>query len=191
MLLQARRNGRPWPEEDILFNCMNVAVGGNETSSYTACAGILALHRNPAQNALLRADPELTDSAVNEMLRWSSTNAYVMRQAVRDFKIGGRLIQDDDTVTLWNASANFDETRFPDPDTFDITRTPNRHLSFGIGIHRCIGAMLAQIELGILVRHMTDSRVSFTVSGPVRRLRSNFIRGTTSLPLTMTAASGL
>ncbi|MFJ2172776.1 cytochrome P450 [Streptomyces sp. NPDC087851] len=190
MLLQARRNGRPWPEEDILFNCMNVAVGGNETSSYTACAGILALHRNPAQKALLQADPELTDGAVNEMLRWSSTNAYVMRQAVRDFKIGGRLIQDGDTVTLWNASANFDETRFPDPDTFDITRTPNRHLSFGIGIHRCIGAMLAQIELGILVRHMTDSRVSFTVSGPVRRLRSNFIRGTTSLPLTMTATSG-
>ncbi|MGW2475134.1 cytochrome P450 [Streptomyces sp. NPDC001665] len=184
-LIEAERNGRPWPEEDILYNCMNVAVGGNETSSYTACSGLLALLEHPEQLALLRNRPDLTESAVNEILRWSSTNAYVMRVATADQLIGDQVVRKGDSVTLWNVSANRDETQFDRPDTFDVARTPNRHLSYGIGIHRCIGAMVAQTELGILFRLMTDADLKVETAGPVRRLRSNFIQGITRMPVTM------
>ncbi|QYX79586.1 cytochrome P450 [Streptomyces akebiae] len=184
-LIEAERNGRPWPEEDILYNCMNVAVGGNETSSYTACSGLLALLENPGQFESLRHRPELMDSAINEILRWSSTNAYVMRVATKDLWIGDREVREGDSVTLWNASANRDPSQFDRPDDFDISRSPNRHLSYGIGIHRCVGAMLAQTELGILFRRMTDPGLNIGLSGPVRRLRSNFIQGITRMPVVL------
>jgi cytochrome P450 len=185
ILLQAEVNGRRLPEEDILYNCMNVAVGGDETSSYTACAGILALAENPDQHRMLRADPGLLDSAINEMLRWNSTNAYVQRVALRDLEIGGRQIRRGDSVTLWNISANRDERQFAEPYRFLVARSPNRHLSYGVGIHRCIGAGLAHVELTTLFRRLLDGRVQFTVSGPVMWLRSNFILGITSLPVRM------
>lgn len=184
-LLKAEWNGRPWPEEMVLYNCMNVAVGGNETSSYTACTGVLALHENPDQRARLAAEPDAVDGAVNEVLRWASTNAYVMRVATEDMEIKGKQIRAGDSVTLWNVSANRDETEFPNADTFDIGRTPNRHLSYGIGIHRCIGAITAQAELGILFRKMTEAGLEFAPAGEVKRLRSNFIQGITGMPLHM------
>lgn len=185
ILLEAERNGRPWPEEDILYNCMNVAVGGNETTSYTACTGLLALHELPGQLELLRKRPDLMDSAVNEILRWSSTNAYVMRVATADQRIGDRQVRKGDSVTLWNASANRDAAQFDHPDVFDITRTPNRHLAYGVGVHRCIGAIVAQTELSILFRQMTDPGLEVEVAGPVRRLRSNFIQGITRMPVSL------
>ncbi|MFF3499864.1 cytochrome P450 [Streptomyces sp. NPDC003247] len=184
-LIEAERNGRPWPEEDILYNCMNVAVGGNETSSYTACTGLLALHDHPEQLALLRRRPDLMDSTVNEILRWSSTNAYVMRVATSDLRIGDREVREGDSVTLWNVSANRDPSQFESPDVFDISRSPNRHLSYGVGIHRCIGAMVAHTELGILFRRITDPELGIDLAGPVRRLRSNFIQGITRMPVTL------
>jgi cytochrome P450 len=183
ILLTEQINGRPVPEEDILYNCMNVAVGGNETSSYTACAGLLALIENPAQWQLLGQRQDLLDSAVNEILRWSSTNAYVQRVALRDTEIDGRQIAAGDSVTLWNVSANRDEEQFTDPGRFDITRSPNRHLSYGVGIHRCIGATLAHVELSTLMRLLLADGVQYVVGGEVKPLRSNFILGTTAMPL--------
>ncbi|WP_369214538.1 cytochrome P450 [Streptomyces flavofungini] len=182
-LLGAEMNGRPWTEDEILYNCMNIAVGGNETSSYTACSGLEALIGHPEQYAALRADPHLLDSAVNEILRWSSTNLYVRRGALRDVEVGGRTIRRGDVLTLWNVSANRDARQFTDPGTFDLARTPNRHLSYGTGLHRCIGAMLAQTELSILFRKVADLPTAARLAGPVQRLRSNFINGTTSLPV--------
>ncbi|MEE1930130.1 cytochrome P450 [Streptomyces sp. TRM 70351] len=184
-LLQAEANGRPWPEEMVLYNCMNVAVGGNETSSYTACAGLVALLENPGQLALLREQPQTVDSAVNEILRWSSTNAYVMRVATQDLEIRGRRVSAGDSVTLWNVSANRDPSQFPDAHRFDVTRSPNRHLSYGVGIHRCIGAMVAQTELGILFRKLADNGLDLALAGEPRRLRSNFIQGITAMPVHM------
>jgi cytochrome P450 len=184
-LIAAERNGRPWPEQDILYNCMNVAVGGNETSSYTACTGLLALHDHPEQLESLRRRPEAMDDAINEILRWSSTNAYVMRVAASDLRIGGSHVRQGDSVTLWNVSANRDETEFDSPDVFDISRSPNRHLSYGVGIHRCIGAIVAHTELGILFRRMTAPGLNVSLSAPVQRLRSNFIQGITRMPITL------
>lgn len=189
-LASAKINGRPLPDEEILLNCLNVAVGGDETSSHTASVGVLALIENPSQYDELWADPALTESAVNEMLRWATTNAYVLRMATRDVELRGRLIRAGDPVTLWNVSANRDERQFEQPDRFLVARSPNRHISYGIGIHRCIGAPLAQAELNVLFRALRSRGVRFALAGEVSRLRSTFIQGINSLPLLVTAVDG-
>jgi cytochrome P450 len=186
VLAQARINGRPLPEEDILYNCLNVTVGGNETSSHTASSGMIALAYHLDQDERLRNDPALLDSAIREILRWSSTNAYVQRIAARDVEIAGKRVQRGDSVTLWNAAANRDPDQFREPDQFDLTRTPNRHLSYGSGIHRCIGATLAHVELSILFRRLLARKVRWELAGEPRRVRSNFILGVSSLPLRIT-----
>ncbi|MEV0050436.1 cytochrome P450 [Saccharopolyspora shandongensis] len=188
ILLGAEINGRRLSEEEIFYNCMNVAVGGNETSSYTACTGMLALVEHPEQYDRLLSAPELTKDAIEEMLRWSSTNAYVQRVAKADVRRGDVLIREGDSVTLWNVSANRDEAQFPDADVFDIGRTPNRHLSYGAGIHRCIGAPIAAAELSLLFDRIVADRVRFEPAGEPQRLRSNFILGITRLPLKVSAA---
>ncbi|MEV7124415.1 cytochrome P450 [Streptomyces sp. NPDC093260] len=187
MLLRAELNGRPLDDEQILYNCMNIAVGGNETSSYTTCAGILALLEHPDAWRRLRAEPGLLPSALEEILRWSSTNAYVQRVAVRDTRIRDVDIARGDVVTLWNVSANRDADQFPDPDRFDITRSPNRHLSFGSGIHRCIGAPAGTAELTEAFSALLDSGLALRTAGEPVRLHSNFILGFTSLPVEIVA----
>jgi cytochrome P450 len=185
VLAQAEVNGRRLPDDDILYNCMNVAVGGNETSSYTAVAGVLALVENPDQYRLLQSDLGLMESAVNEILRWGTTNAYVLRVPTRDVEIKGRHIRVGEPVTLWNASANRDESQFAEPNRFLVRRSPNRHITYGVGIHRCIGSVVAQVELPILFRRLAQDRVGFDVTGEITRLRSNFIQGITGLPVQM------
>jgi cytochrome P450 len=187
MLLRAELNGRPLDDEQLLYNCMNIAVGGNETSSYTTCAGFLALLEHPDAWRRLRAEQGLLPSALEEILRWSSTNAYVQRVAVRDTRIRDVDITRGDVVTLWNVSANRDADQFPDPDRFDITRSPNRHLSFGSGIHRCIGAPAGTAELAEAFSALLDSGLEFRTAGDPVRLHSNFILGFTSLPVEIVA----
>lgn len=190
LLANTTVNGQPLSIEDAVFNCMNAAVGGNETTSHTACAGIVALTERPDQYTLLLDHLELLDSAVNEILRWTSVNAYVKRVAARDISIGDRDIRAGDSVTLWNISANRDPEQFDAPDEFDIARSPNRHLSYGNGIHRCVGSNLAHLELTILLRRFVRDRVRFSLRGDVERTRSNFILGVNSLPLGMTRERG-
>ncbi|MFF5056676.1 cytochrome P450 [Micromonospora sp. NPDC000663] len=183
MLLRSDMNGRPMPEEDILYNCMNFAVGGNETSSYSASAGVEALIEHPDQYELLLDRPGLLPSAVEEILRWSSTACYVQRVATRDLDMRGVRIRAGDAVTLWNVSANRDEEQFRDPMRFDVQRSPNRHLTFGGGIHRCVGASVGLAELGEVFGRLVQGRIRLAVSGELRRLRSNFILGITSMPV--------
>jgi cytochrome P450 len=128
-------------------------------------------------------EPQTLDRAIGEILRWSSTNAYVQRVAMRDTELGGQLIRAGDSVTLWNVSANRDDERFTDPDTFRITRTPNRHVTYGMGIHRCIGATLAHAELSALFTRLAPVLPRLRPAGEARVLRSNFILGLTALPI--------
>jgi cytochrome P450 len=183
MLLRAELNGQPLDDTQILYNCMNIAVGGNETSSYTTCSGFLAFLEHPGEWQRLRTEPGLLPTALEEILRWSSTNAYVQRIATRDTSAGGVPIAAGDVVTLWNVSANRDPSQFPDPDHFDITRSPNRHLSFGSGIHRCIGAPAGNAEITEAFAALIRSGMNFRLAGEPVRLRSNFILGFTSLPI--------
>ncbi|MFI6067038.1 cytochrome P450 [Micromonospora sp. NPDC051227] len=183
LLLGGKVNNRPLSEEEVFYNCLNVAVGGNETSSYTVCSGLVALIENPDQFDRLAANADLLDSALNEILRWSSTNSYVQRVATRDVIRNGVVIGSGDSVTLWNVSANRDENQFPDAELFDVGRNPNRHVTYGVGIHRCMGAPVAQIEMSHLFRRLLAAGVRLELAGPLRRLRSNFILGITRLPI--------
>jgi len=182
-LTRAELNGSPITEDEILYNCMNVAVGGNETSSYTACAGVDALSRDTDQYDLLLAQPDLLPGAIEEMLRYSSTNAYVQRVAYEDVERHGVVIRKGDSVALWNCSANRDEEVFADPHRFDIRRDPKPHLTFGAGLHRCAGAPVGLAEIDQVLQALIRRGLRLRTCGPVRRLRSNFILGITHLPM--------
>ncbi|MFG2012768.1 cytochrome P450 [Micromonospora sp. NPDC048868] len=186
ILLQARINGRALTEDQILYNALNVAVGGDETTPFTASAIVEALASHPVQARRLRDDPGLNRTAVEEFFRWTSTNAYVRRTATRDVDVRGVTIRAGDTVTLWNASANRDPDAFPSPDRLDLGRSPNQHLAFGVAHHRCIGMGAARMEIAMLTEEIARRGLRFEVSGPVRRLRSNFMLGITHLPVTVT-----
>nr|BBJ48410.1 hypothetical protein SAVMC3_10390 [Streptomyces avermitilis] len=125
---------------------------------------------------------------MEEIFRWTSTNAYVQRVATRDVELHGQLIRAGDPVTLWNASANRDEEKFPNPDRFDVRRTPNRHIAFGVGVHRCIGMGAAQMEIALLLKEIVRRGITFEPAGPPARLRSNFMLGLTCLPVHATVA---
>jgi cytochrome P450 len=183
MLVNSCVNGHPMSDTQILYNCLNVVVGGNETTPYTACAGVVAFAEFPDQADRFYASPDVLPTAVDEILRWTSTNAYVQRTATRDSEIRGVPIAAGDKLTLWNASANRDEEVFPDADRFDVIRTPNHHIAFGVGNHRCIGQAVARQEITILFEHLQERGVRFQLDGPVERLRSNFMLGTKHMPV--------
>jgi cytochrome P450 len=187
ILVAARLNGRPMTEHEILYNCLNVAVGGDETTPFTAAAAVEAFANHPEQFDRLLAQPAMIDSALHEIFRWTSTNSYVQRTARTELTIGGQRIAPGQSVTLWNVSANFDEEVFSRPEIFDVGRHPNRHLAFGSGPHRCIGLGAAWMEIRILLEELVERRMRLEVAGPVRRLRSNFMLGPTRLPVRVQA----
>jgi cytochrome P450 len=169
--------------ETLLFNLMNLAVGGNETTPHSASAGLIALMDNPEQWDSLAADPGLVATGVEEVLRWTSTNAYVQRGTLAPVRIRGIEIPEGEAVTLWAASANRDAEQFTEPDRFALGRKPNRHIAFGSGIHRCIGAGTARLELSAFLDELRMLPVRLVPAGPVERLRSNFMLGVKHLPV--------
>jgi cytochrome P450 len=183
ILLRTEVNGRPLHEEELLYNCLNITVGGNTTTIYSACEGLLALIENPDQYEVLLTAPRVIGSALDEFLRWSTPNAYDQRVAKRDVELHGKQIKAGDLVTLWLASANRDEQEFSDPHRFDVRRSPNRHIAFGHGIHRCIGNQFAHTELTILLERLVRSKVRFELAGQIDRIRSNFMLGFRRMPV--------
>jgi cytochrome P450 len=172
-------------EEEVLLNCYNLIIGGDETARLAMAGGLLALATYGEQWARLRADPALIAPAVEEILRWTTPAAHVGRTAARDVELAGRKVAAGDVVALWTVSANRDETVFDAPDRFDVGRTPNRHLTFGYGPHFCLGAQLARAEIGALLAELRESVREITVTGPVTWLPSNFINGVRTLPITL------
>lgn len=183
LLLKSTINGRPMTESEMLYNCLNVAVGGNETTPFTASAALLTLIEHPDEYRLMCADPAVMSSALDEVFRWTSTNAYVRRTATRDIELHGELIRAGDSVTLWNASANRDAAAFSHAQRFDVRRAPNHHLAFGAGPHRCIGMNAARLEISILLEELTRRDLRFELTAEPRRLRSNFMLGFTHMPV--------
>lgn len=173
-------------EEEVLLNCYNLIIGGDETARLAMAGGLLALATHDAQWARLRGDPALVAPATEEILRWTTPAAHVGRVATRTAELGGRRIEAGDVLALWTASANRDETVFDDPDRFDVARQPNRHLTFGHGPHFCLGAQLARAEIQALLSELraTVSRIELT--GPVTWLPSSFVNGVVTLPVALT-----
>ncbi|MCM4083113.1 cytochrome P450 [Paractinoplanes hotanensis] len=176
--------GHRMSDEDIQVNINGVLTGGNETTRHATAGAVLAFIRYPEQWELFRAEPAaVMSTTVEEVLRWTAPSLHVMRTAVRDVVVGGHLIEAGEQVTIWNPAVNRDERAFPRATTFDITRWPNRHVTFGLGQHFCIGANLARLELRVALNALAHTVSRFEPAGPVRRLRSNLMWGLDQLPV--------
>tara|TARA_R110002074_G_scaffold45451_2_gene117556 strand:- start:7138 stop:8412 length:1275 start_codon:yes stop_codon:yes gene_type:complete len=167
-----------------------LVVAGNETTRNSISGGLLALSENPDQRAKLLADPSLIPSAVQEIIRWVSPVLHMRRTATEDTEIGGQAIAKGDKIVMWYASANRDETKWANPFDFDVARYSDPHaptqLGFGVGQHFCLGSRLAELQLRVLFEEMLKRFPDIHVSGPVRRLRSNFIAGIKEMPVKLT-----
>jgi cytochrome P450 len=159
------------------------SVAGNETLRNGLPGGLLALLAHPAQYRRLRADRSLLPGAVEEMLRWWTPVMHFRRTATEDTRLGSVDIRAGDKVVVWFSSANRDESVFADPDTFDIGRTPNDHLTFGHGPHFCLGAPLARIQMRAMFDAVLDQLGEVELAGEPVRLRSNFQNGIKHLPI--------
>ncbi|BCI55302.1 putative cytochrome P450 126 [Mycolicibacterium litorale] len=146
---------------------------GAETTRNAIAGGLLTLIENPAGFDALRADPALLPTAIEEMVRWTSPSPSKRRTATRDTELGGHRILAGQKVLVWEGSANRDETVFADADVFDITRKPNPHLGFGQGVHYCLGANLARLELRVLFEELLARFSSVQLVEPVEWARSN------------------
>ena len=166
---------------------MLLFVAGNETTRNLISGGMLALIKHPEERARLMAKPELLPTAVEEMLRWVSPLIYFRRTATKDVELRGQKIKENDKVAIWYPSANRDEDVFAEPEKFDVGRTPNNHVAFGIGQHFCLGANLARLEIKIMFEELIRRMPDIQLDGPVRRLRSNFLNSIKSMPVRYTA----
>jgi cytochrome P450 len=188
-LLRAEVDGDRLSEVDIdnFFSIMVIA--GNETTRIAIAQGVLAFCEHPEQWERLRADPSLIEPATEELLRWTCPTHFMRRTATIDTELGGAAIRAGDKVVLWYVSGNRDEAEFDDPDTFDIGRSPNRHLSFGRGgPHLCLGAHLARLEVRIVLAALARRVARFELAGEPRRIRSNFTNGLRALPIRAVSA---
>ncbi len=164
-----------------------IMIAGNETTRHTITHGMLALMDHPEQLQLLRDQPELIPKATEEILRWASPVMHFRRTATRDVELRGQQIRQGDKVVTWYTSANRDESMFADPYTFDVTRTPNEHVTFGPGgPHFCLGAHLARLETRILFQELIPRLDTIELTGPVERIRSNFVNGIKRMPVRVT-----
>jgi len=183
-LVEAALDGSKLTEREFGTFFILLTTAGNETTRHTISLGLLDLLEHPDEAARLAADPALAGTAADEILRRAHPVHHFRRTATRDVTVRGRRIAAGDKVTFWYAAANFDEERFPDPYRLDVGRTPNRHLSFGLGgPHFCLGAHLAKLEVKIWLEEMVPYLHRIELAGKPVRLRSNMFHGIKRLPV--------
>lgn len=169
--------------EEMVLACDNVLVAAAETTQHAAASGLFALIEHPAQWRRLKEGTVSVASAVEEILRWASPAAHVMRTATREVTLAGSRIQAGDPVVVWLASANRDGSVFARGDELDLARRPNPHLAFGAGPHFCLGAMIARLVLGLLLEELVRRVDEVILTGEPRRLASYHVLGFESLPV--------
>ena len=183
-LLSAEKNGDRLSEEEVVANSIMLMTGGQETTTNLIGNGTLTLLHHPDQLDLLRADPSLVHTAIEEMLRYESPIQYTTRLTPGEVEMGGKTIPKGQAVIAAMGAANRDPQRFPDPDRFDIRRQDNRHLAFAWAAHFCFGAPLARLEAEIaftsMLRRMPD--LTLDLASPAWRDNLGF-RGLTALPI--------
>ena len=179
---------RAMPTNEFIGNFALLLVGGNDTTRNTMSGSLLAFAEYPEERAKLEASEALLPSAVAEMIRWQTPVIHMRRTATRDTELGGKTIKRGDKVVMWYVSGNRDESVHAEPDALRIERPRVRqHLSFGAGIHRCVGDRLAELQLQVLWREMLKRNLRPEIVGQPVRHYSNFLRGIRSLPVILRA----
>jgi cytochrome P450 len=178
---EATRNMEP---REYFGNVVLLTVGGNDTTRNTISGSVLALNQNPDQYDKLRADPSLIPSMVSETIRWQTPLAHMRRRATQDIEFGGKQIKAGDKVVMWYVSGNRDDEVIADPYAYIIDRErPRQHISFGFGIHRCVGNRLAELQLTIIWEEILRRFPEIVVTGEPKRVYSTFVKGYETLPV--------
>ena len=187
VLIAAEVDGQRLSDEDLLNFCYLLLIAGNETTRNLIALGTLALIENPDQFRILRDDPSLVPSAVEEMLRYTSPVASMARTATQDVELRGQIIREGDVVVMLYGSANRDEDVFgPTADEFDVTRNPNPHIAFGCGEHSCLGAQLARLEARVVFGELLARFSDIELVGTVTRMKATTVPGVKRMPVRLT-----
>ena len=187
-MLAHSRATRDMPFRESMGNLTLLIVGGNDTTRNSMTGGLMALNEHPAEYQKLRDDPGLIPGMVSEIIRYVTPVIHMRRTALADAELGGKHIKKGDKVVMWYVSGNRDPEAIEEPDRFIIDRArPRQHLSFGFGIHRCVGNRLAELQLRILWEETMQRYPVIEVMGPGQRTYSNFIHGIRSLPVRIPA----
>lgn len=185
LILQSDFGGSPMTELEFGSFFVQLVTAGNDTTKTMLSAGLLSLLQHPDQLAKLRADPSLTPSAVEEILRHDNPLHYFRRTATADTVLGDVSIAAGDKVVMYYTAANRDPLVFADPDRFDITRNPNPHLSFGFGEHHCLGIHLARLEGRVFFEELLSTFSTIELTGEPVRVRSNLNNALRRLPVSL------
>jgi len=178
---EATRNMEP---REYFGNVVLLTVGGNDTTRNTISGSIYALNQNPDQYDKLRKNPELITSMVSETIRWQTPLAHMRRRALQDIEFGGKTIRKGDKVVMWYVSGNRDDEVIENPNAYIIDRErPRQHISFGFGIHRCVGNRLAELQLTIIWEEILKRFPEIVVTAEPRRTFSSFVKGYETLPV--------
>jgi len=182
-------DGRVLTEREFDTMFLLLVVAGNETTRQSIAHGMLALIEHPDAMERLRDDLSLMPAATEEIMRWASPVIHFRRTATTDTELRGVPIKHGDKIVTWLISGNYDDEQFPDPYTFDITRKPNNHVTFGRGgPHFCLGAHLAKLETRIMFEELLPRLASIELTGPARRVQSNFTNAYKAMPVRVTQA---
>ncbi|HEY4471933.1 MAG TPA: cytochrome P450 [Stellaceae bacterium] len=179
---------RNMPLREFMGTLSLLIVGGNDTTRNSMTGSLMALNEHPREYEKLRDNPSLIPSMVSEVIRYVTPVIHMRRTATADGEIGGKHVKKGDKVVMWYVSGNRDPDAIEDPDNFIVDRPrPRQHLSFGFGIHRCVGNRLAELQLRILWEEILQRYPVIEVMGPAKRVYSNFIHGIRSLPVRIPA----
>jgi len=186
LIAHAKPHGTAMPHYELISYFILLVTAGHDTTALALAGGLEALLAAPDQLARLRAEPELLDAAIEEMLRWTSPVRHFMRTAVCDTELAGQTIRAGEALALFFHSANRDEAVFADANSFLIDRSPNPHVAFGRGPHICMGLQLARMQMRALLGELLRRTERIDLAGRVRRVQSPFMSGVSSLPVRIT-----